>query len=157
VFKCLEYSLGGWPGCAPFGAAAIDVGQLDIRALFCQRSFGLIIAEGKQARAKGQQVKETLSVVIPLHVNGRDREEFSLQTTEDILLDILVSISQDALRKGEPFCWRVGGVNAPARFELSVADCFLIADDSQLVAHFTFGAGWLAFVSANVSFFDLAS
>ena len=100
-------------------------------------------------------MKQTLGVIIPLHINGGDRQEFALQPTEDILLDILVAISQDGLRQRKFLGRGVGGVNAPASLELGFSDGRLITSNAQLIPDLAVEASWLAFVSPNDPFFDL--
>ena len=76
MLKGFKHAFGRGMGRTAVSVAAINAGQLGL--ILGQGLFGLIIAHSQHPRPKGQQVKQALGVVIPLHVNGGDGEELSL-------------------------------------------------------------------------------
>lgn len=133
ALKCRQHAFGSGFGCATFPVAGIDASQ---RRSLCSQSLpGQIIAQGQQARTQGQEVKKTLRMIVSPHVDRRDRKKLALQTTEDVLLDVLVSVGQDSLAEGKALLGRIGGIDAPASLKLGRFDRFQVASDGQVKAH----------------------
>lgn len=153
TLKRRQHALGSGAGCAPFRVAGIDARQ---RRPLCRQSLpGQIIAQSQQTRTQGEEVKEALRMIVPLHVDRRDRKELALQTTEDVLLDVLVSVGQDCLAEGKALLRRIGGIDAPASLKLGCGDRLQVASDSQLKAYLAFYAGWLVPMTAHLPFLYL--
>lgn len=58
-------------------------------------------------------MKEALRLVVPLDVERRDGKKLAPQTPEDVLLKVLIAVSQDGLGEGQALRRRIGGVDAP--------------------------------------------